>query len=156
MIRQNAIPHAFSCMLLTTLTFSPVLNALGQEEAAPAVEDEYNPEPFLNSMVLLRSTAMTCDPFVANSPAARTDSIVEFFAQLDQQLPDLAHAETQSSLNRFIGSQAAAICRDRLDASFDGFAVELASYVQHKPEAWPAPPSIARASWCSSENCLEF
>jgi hypothetical protein len=107
-------------------------------------------------MIALRASAVTCDPFVANSPAARTEGVVAFFAAISQELPSLVDVETQRSLNRFIPSQAASLCRDRLEASFDLYDVELNTYNNSKPDEWPDAPEISRAQWCSSANCLEF
>ncbi|WP_140048948.1 hypothetical protein [Devosia lucknowensis] len=124
--------------------------------ASAQESSDYDPSPFLTSLIGLRAAAVTCEPFVANSPASRTESVVEFFASINQTLPSLVDTETQASLNRFIGSQAASLCRDKLDASFNAYGVQLQNYNSSKPEEWPAAPEISRAPWCSSENCLEF
>ncbi|ODT70849.1 MAG: hypothetical protein ABS75_10530 [Pelagibacterium sp. SCN 63-23] len=117
---------------------------------------EYDPSPFLTALIGLRAAALTCDPFVNNSPAGRTETIPAFFGELNQTLPDLVDAETQSSLNRFIGSQAASLCRDKLDTAFAAYGAQAQIYLQSKPSDWPEPPNITRGAWCSSENCLEF
>ncbi len=117
---------------------------------------DYDPSPFLTSLIGLRAAAVTCDPFVANNPASRTEMVVEFFASINQTLPSLVDAETQVSLNQFIGSQAASLCRDKLESSFNAYGLELQRYNSSKPEEWPDAPEISRAPWCSSENCLEF
>lgn len=117
---------------------------------------EYDPSDFLSSLISLRSAAVTCDPFVASSPAARTETVTAFFGELNQTLPDLVDTETQASLNKFVASQAASLCRDKLDAAFAAYGAQAAHYVNSKPGEWPDPPEITRGAWCSSENCLEF
>lgn len=135
--------------LVLSCQFSSVV---AQEQTEPA----YDPSPFLASMVSLRTAAVTCDPFVAGSPAARTDPIPEFFKTLNQELPDLVDGETQASLNKFVPSQAAVLCREKLDAAYAGYQQQANTYVASKPEDWPDPPAVSNAPWCSSENCLEF
>jgi|SRR5690554_1284183 len=137
---------AFSC--------GCILSAGAQDQAQ--AQTQYDPSPFLSSMVALRSVALTCEPFVANSPAQRTAVIGEFFETLNQELPQLADATTQSSLNRFVPSQAAVLCRDKMNVAMSSFRTQAQIYSQSKPEEWPDPPDIAAAPWCSSENCLEF
>ncbi|SEP96995.1 hypothetical protein SAMN05428969_1341 [Devosia sp. YR412] len=126
--------------------------AAAQEPAAPA----YDPAPFLSSMVALRTAAVTCEPFVAASPATRTAAIPAFFKTLNQDLPDLVDGETQKSLNIFVGAQAAQLCRDKLDAAYAAYGAQSAIYLNSKPADWPDPPEISNAPWCSSEYCLEF
>lgn len=126
--------------------------ALAQETAEPA----YDPAPFLASMVALRTAAVTCDRFVSNSPGGRTDTILEFFKTLKQELPNLVDTTTQASLDKFVGSQAAVLCREKLDAAFAGYFAQAGVYQASKPEDWPEPPDVTAAPWCSSENCLEF
>lgn len=116
----------------------------------------YDPGPFLASMVQLRAAAITCDPFVAGNPATRTEPIPTFFKSLKQDLPDLADTETQSSLNRFVRSQAAILCRDKLAAAFLLYGNQAAIYGASKPKDWPDAPPITPSAWCSTENCLEF
>jgi hypothetical protein len=117
---------------------------------------EYDPSPFLSSMIALRGAAVTCDPFVGNSPAQRTEAVTEFFSTLKQTLPPLVDTETQASLRRFIGSQAAILCRDKLTAAYEAYDRQLQVYAAKKPEDWPAPPEITNAPWCGSPYCLEF
>lgn len=126
--------------------------ASAQEAAAPA----YDPKPFLDSMVALRTTAETCDPFLAGGPNARTEAVTAFFTTLKQTLPGLADVETQKSLNIFVGSQAALLCRDKLDAAVAGYRSQAATYAESKTGDWPDPPAVSSAPWCSTENCLEF
>jgi hypothetical protein len=142
--------HRFIPIFLAAVTALSGFSAIAQETS------DYDPSPFLSSMIALRAAAVTCDPFVANSPGARTESVVAFFGEINQELPPLVDTETQASLNRFIASQAASLCRDKLDASFNAYGVELQRYNSNKPDEWPAAPEITRAPWCSSENCLEF
>jgi hypothetical protein len=148
-----------SCLTLfaTALLVMPVLaqGATPAMTSAPAA-GAYDPKPFLDSLVKLRSTAETCDPYVSNEPAARTSAIVEFFVTLKQPLPALAVVKTQKSLDRFVRSQAGALCQDMLNSAYEAYTVEVDKYVKSKPEAWPAPPAISRAQWCADPNCLEL
>lgn len=137
-------------MFMAAIALAGVPAVLAQESS------DYDPSPFLSSMVALRAVAVTCDPFVANDPAVRTEAVVKFFVDLNQTLPDLVDTKTQASLNRFVASQAAVLCRDKLDASFLEYSVELERYSNKKPSDWPDPPNIVKMPWCSSENCLEF
>jgi hypothetical protein len=130
-------------------------SAIAQQPAEPA-QPAYDPAPFLASMVTMRTVAVTCDRFVANSPTARTQSIVDFFKALNQELPDLTDGTTQKSLDRFVRSQAAVLCRDKLEAAYRGYQAQAQVYLASKPDDWPAPPEVANGPWCSSENCLEF
>lgn len=143
-------------MKIWAQTFVVAANLVLLNSAVAQESAEYDPSNFLSSLINLRAAAVTCDPFVANNPAARTEPILEFFGQLNQTLPELVDRETQSSLNRFIGSQAASLCRDKLDIAFAAYGTQANVYVNSKPSDWPEPPDIARAPWCSSENCLEF
>ena len=142
-------PIIFAVAICLLCPFTPVS---AQEPAAPA----YDPKPFLDSMVALRTAAETCDPFLAGGPNARTQAITAFFTTLKQTLPGLADAETQKSLNIFVGSQAALLCRDKLDAAVTGYRGQAATYAESKPGDWPDPPDVSSAPWCSTENCLEF
>ena len=119
-------------------------------------ESTYDPAPFLSSMVTLRTAAETCDRFLANSPDDRTRPILEFFKLLNQDLPVLVDDATQASLDKFVASQAAVLCREKLDAAFGGYRAQAETYLASKPEGWPAPPEVTSAPWCNSENCLEF
>lgn len=128
----------------------------GFATSTSAQEPAYDPAPFLSSMVTLRTAAVTCDRFLANSPDDRTQTILEFFKLLNQELPDLVDAATQASLDKFVASQAAVLCREKLDAAFGGYQAQAQTYLASKPEGWPDPPEVTSAPWCSSENCLEF
>lgn len=121
------------------------------EEAGPA----FDITPFLTAMVELRGAALTCEPFVGDNPTARTEGVVQFFAQLNQQLPELANETTQSSLKRFIGSQAAVLCQDMLNVAFVKYGVNAAYYQSEKPEQWPAAPAMQPGQWCSLDFCLD-
>lgn len=138
---------AIAAPLLVLLSF-----AAAQEQTPPS----YDPAPFLSAMVALRTAAVTCEPFVAASPAARTTAIPAFFRTLNQDLPDLVDGETQKSLSIFVGAQAAQLCRDKLDAAYAAYDAQATIYLQSKPADWPDPPEISTAPWCSSEYCLEF
>lgn len=130
--------------------------AYAQEQGQQQAEVTYDPAPFLSSMVTMRTAAVTCNRFVANSPQDRTNSIVEFFGLLNQELPELADRTTQASLNLFVPSQAAVLCREKLDAAYRGYQGQRQIYLDNKPDDWPEPPAVANGPWCSSENCLEF
>ncbi|HEV7291115.1 hypothetical protein [Devosia sp. RR2S18] len=146
-------------MMRTLLTTVALLAPLCCSSAGLAQEEEgaaFDPSPFLSSMIALRGAAVTCDPFVANSPGQRTAAVPEFFSTLKQTLPELVDAETQASLNRFVGSQAAVLCRDKLQAAYTNYGAQVRIYAERKPEDWPEPPEISSAAWCSSEHCLEF
>src|SRR5690554_2988113 len=129
------------------------------EAAAGATPEEAGPEfditPFLTAMVELRGAALTCEPFVGDSPTARTEGVVRFFALLNQQLPELANQTTQSSLRRFIGSQAAVLCQDMLNVAFVKYGVNAAYYQSEKPEQWPAAPAVQPGQWCALDFCLD-
>lgn len=127
-------------------------NGAAVAQDAPA----YDPTPFLSSMVTLRSAAVTCDPFLGNEPGRRTTEIVSFFEALKQQLPQMADTVTQASLSRFVPSQAAVLCRDKMNVAMSGYMAQAQVYRANKPDDWPEPPSVPGSAWCSSENCLEY
>lgn len=126
--------------------------------AAPATEEPSLPfdvQPFLTSMVELRGAALTCAPFVGGDPEARTDTIPQFFAMLDQELPELTNDTTQASLRQFIGSQAASLCVDMLNGAFSRYTEAAADYQAQKPEEWPPAPPVQPGQWCSQPFCLD-
>jgi hypothetical protein len=108
-------------------------------------------------MVNVRREALTCEPYVANSPAARTQGVEAFFAGLQKPLPeDLVNAKTKASLDRFVKQQAASICRVRLSHAFADYYRAASVYQQGKPAGWPAPPDIQQAAWCSQPDCSDI
>lgn len=127
------------------------LEAQSDEPEAPS----FDPEPFLNSMIALRTAGMTCDPFVSNNPAQRTEGVVGYFEALGQALPDLSDQETQASLRRFIGSQAAMLCQNMLDEAFANYFDQATSYEAGRPEEWPAAPAANPGPWCQVDYCLD-
>lgn len=130
--------------------------AASEDSVGEQAESEFDPTPFLESMVNLRRTAVTCDPFVANQPAERTAQIEGFFQVLEQALPNMVDTATRDSLSQFVGNQAAQLCRDMLNEAFDAYRVQAIDYQESKPEAWPAAPSVSKAQWCTQEYCLDM
>ena len=124
--------------------------------AQDASAASYDPEPFLSAMTTLRAAVSTCDPFVAGGPFAATNSIGVFFESLGQPLPDLTDTETQSSLNRFVASQAALLCKEKIAVAVSAYKVQAGIYMENKPQDWPPSPTVNLAPMCSNENCLEF
>lgn len=124
-------------------------------QAPRAGEQQFDAEPLLNAMIELRSVALTCEEFVNNSPVERTNGIVAYFERLGQELPDLSDTTTQSSLNRFVGSQAALLCTDMLDDAFDAYFAQAQVYEDNRPEQWPGAPAAPKAPWCSAPYCLD-
>jgi len=116
----------------------------------------YNPEPFLSAMTTLVTAVSTCDPFVAGKPLAATAEVEDFFKSLGQPLPVLTDSSTQASLNRFVASQAALLCKEKIDAAMSAYGVQSKDYMEKKPESWPPAPAVNLAPLCSTENCLEF
>ncbi|WP_417583819.1 hypothetical protein [Pelagibacterium sp.] len=134
---------------------TPSEQQAAEELADQAGEPEFDPEPFLNSMIALRSVTLTCDPFVGGDPARRTDGLVAYFEALGQELPDVSDAETQASLRRFVGSQAAMLCQSMLEEAFSRYDAAATAYENNRPDVWPPAPAATPGPWCSANYCLD-
>lgn len=122
----------------------------------PVLAQEYDSKPFIKSLVDLKSTAMTCDPFVAGAPGSQMEGVDTFFSALGQNVPNVVDAETQKSLARFIKQQAAALCRDMLNGAFEVYFEQVAGYEENKGEGWPDTPIVVNGKWCVADDCSDF
>lgn len=155
---SGAIRSAFLVLTIATAATAQEAPVNPSPEAAPesaAETPSFDPQPMLAAMIDLRSAALTCEPFVANSPQTRTGGIVSYFETLNQPLPDLTDTETQASLRRFIGSQAAMLCSDMLTEAFAKYNEQAAIYEQGRPREWPAAPAVEETRWCAVNFCLD-
>lgn len=139
---------------------APAQDAEAPATPSPAAEPEvaelpFDVQPFLAAMVELRGAAQTCEPFVADDPVGRTNTIPQFFAMLEQELPELANETTQASLRRFIGSQAASLCLGMLNGAFTRYVEAAADYQAQKPDEWPPAPPVQAGMWCAQPYCLD-
>ncbi|HVW91169.1 MAG TPA: hypothetical protein VHB74_01035 [Devosia sp.] len=126
--------------------------------AAPAAKpaQAFDAKPFLLAMLNLKREALTCDPYMNTSPAARTEAIDQFFAGLKQSMPtNLVDSKTKASLDRFVKQQAASICSVRLRHAFADYGQQATLYAKGKPANWPAPPVIPQPLWCSQPDCSD-
>jgi len=127
----------------------------GPETEEPVEVPPFDAEPFLNSMVALRGAGLTCAPYVGDDPIRRTQGVAGYFTALGQDLPDLGDEETQASLRRFIGSQAAMLCQSMLDSAFARYHAMATDYEANRPPEWPAAPAAEPGAWCAQPYCLD-
>ncbi len=141
-------------LVLATASLFVAMPAWAQDKKAGA--SGYDAQPFLSAMLHLRSAALDCDGFVDGGPELRTASIDDFLTSLGMGDRNLVNTTTRNSLNKFIRSQAASICKDRLDLAYDEYESAAKVYLETKPESWPNPPSVSKTQWCASAHCTEL
>jgi hypothetical protein len=150
----RALPDAITAPGDDTEAAEPAQAAAEPEtEAEPELPFDVN--PFLGAMVELRGAAQTCEPFVGDDPVGRTNTIPQFFAMLEQELPELTNETTQASLRQFIGSQAASLCVNMLNGAFFRYAEAATDYQARKPDEWPPAPPVQPGMWCAQPYCLD-
>ena len=140
-----------SLAIASVLVATPVW-AQNNQLAAP----KYDAQPFLSAMLHLRSTALDCDGFVDGGPAQRTASIDDYLTKLGMGDRKLVNETTRASLNKFIRSQAASICKDKLDIAYDDYEAAAKDYLASKPKNWPNPPSVSKTQWCANAHCTDL
>lgn len=150
--------RAESIPLSAASAAQPGIVAVAVEETGGQVQDEgtYNPGNFLRIMVYHRRLAITCDDVLPNSPAAKTQTIEDYFTILKQPSPDRAIAPLERTLYLLVRSQGASICQDKLDVSYRAYVRAAADYNENKPEEWPSAPKIGSGPWCSTRSCEEL
>lgn len=139
-------------LALASLWVAMPTSAQDKQAAAP----KYDAQPFLSSMLHLRSAALDCDGFVDGGPGQRTAPIDDFLTRLGMGDRSLVNQTTRASLSKFIRSQAAVICKDRLDAAYDDYEAAAKDYLATKPETWPSPPSVSKTQWCANAHCTDL
>lgn len=122
----------------------------------PALAQDFNPTPFIQSMVEVRRMANTCEPFMNGSPVQASLSIDMFLETLGQPPVTLVDSPTRNSLSRFIRQHAASLCVDKLNQVLLAYNREASRYESGRPEEWPPAPGVLWPTWCADPNCGEM
>lgn len=130
--------------------------SLPQQSGETNAEPNFDPEPFLRSMIEYRLLAQSCEETLPGSPLDGSSEIARFFVSLGQSEPTGSNKSMDRIISAVIRPQAAAICSKRLREAAVRYGSQAVLYEKNKPSSWPVAPSIDAGPWCSEESCASL